>query len=111
MAKKKPAGNEGEKSISATIREIVAANPKMKAKEVAEQAGKMTGKKVAVNLVYLVRSGTKYKATKKAKATGMKSVGSDSKLAAAIIRGMKFVEASGSIQEARKILDLLESAQ
>jgi hypothetical protein len=111
MAKKKPARKEGEKSISATIREIVAANPKMKAKEVAEQASKTTGKKVAVNLVYLVKSGTKNKATKKAKATGMKTVGSDAKLAAAIVRGMRFVEASGNIQEARKILDLLESAQ
>jgi hypothetical protein len=111
MAKKKPAHKEGEKSISATIRAIVAANPKMKAKEVAEQASKTTGKNVAVNLVYLVKSGTKNKATKKAKATGMESVGSDSKLAAAIIRGMRFVEASGTIQEARKILDLLESAQ
>jgi hypothetical protein len=58
-----------------------------------------------------VKSGTKNKATKKAKATGMKTVGSDSKLAAAIVRGMRFVEASGNIQEARKILDLLESAQ
>lgn len=111
MAKKKPARKEGEKSISAVIREIVAASPKMKAKEVAEQASKTTGKKVAVNLVYLVKSGTKNKATKQAKASGMKSVGSDSKLAAAIVRGMRFVEASGSIQEARKILDLLESAQ
>ena len=108
---KKPARAEGEKSVSATIREIVAANPKMKAREVAEQASKKSGKTVAVNLVYLVRSGTKNKATKKAKATGMKSVGSDAKLAAAIIRGMRFVEASGGIQEARKILDLLESAQ
>jgi hypothetical protein len=110
MAKKKPERKEGEKSISATIREIVAANPKMKAKEVAEEAGRVTGKNVAVNLVYLVKSGTKHKATKKAKATGMKTVGSDSKLAAAIVRGMRFVEASGTIREARKILDLLESA-
>lgn len=109
MAKKKPSRKEGEKSISATIREVVAANPKMKAKDVAEQASKTTGRKVAVNLVYLVKSGTKNKATKKAKATGMKSVGTDSKLAAAIIRGMRFVEASGGVREARKILDLLES--
>jgi hypothetical protein len=108
---KTPARKEGEKSISAVIREIVAANPKLKAREVAEQASKMIGKKVAVNLVYLVKSGTKNKASKKAKATGMKSVGSDSKLAAAIIRGMRFVEASGNIKEARKILDLLESSQ
>jgi hypothetical protein len=93
------------------IREVVAANPNMKARDVAEQASKTTGKKVAVNLVYLVKSGTKNKASKKAKATGMKSVGSDSRLAAAIIRGMRFVEASGNIQEARKILDLLESSQ
>ena len=111
MAKKKPARREGEKSVSTVIREIVAASPKMKAKDVASQAGKATGKKVAVNLVYLVKSGTKNQATKKAKATGMKTVGSDSKLAAAIVRGMRFVEASGSIREARKILDLLESSQ
>jgi len=111
MAKKRSVRKEGEKSISAVIREIVAAGPKMKAKEVAEQASKTTGKKVAVNLVYLVKSGTKNRASNKAKATKMKSVGSDSKLAAAIIRGMRFVEASGSIQEARKILDLLESSQ
>lgn len=111
MAKKKPARKDGEKSISSVIREIIAANSKLKAKEVAQMASKATGKKVSVNLVYLVKSGTKNKATKQAKATGMKTVGSDTKLAAAIVRGMRFIEASGSIQEARKILDLLESAE
>jgi hypothetical protein len=117
MAKKRAGskGNAGDgKNISATIRELIAANPTAKGKEIAELASKAVGKKVSPNYVYIVKaskSGGKKKATRTAKARGIGGgKSSDADIAMSVVRGVRFVEAVGGIAQARKIIDLLEAA-